>query len=268
MPTDDGVFDDALVLLRSSVNTVNCLTPKARRTNPLGDLRPTKMFWQLFRRSDAIQFLLKEGFLDDAMILLRSCMWDAQRLIYLRQNPADRDALVLGLEVDMITNWENLASIEKAAGRDTREFDRKIQERRTGLENARERRGIGKKKSFPKEGSNLARAIGRSSDQIGHKFFSISSHGASLSPVMEMQVDNENAISLYVRNKNPIFVAYVAWATSEYLFEAAVALGAIQGWDTLADLESQYEATEKRFRKLIGKPADRELGELRSEAAE
>lgn len=169
-----------------------------------------------------------------------------------------RAALVLGLENELLKEWESLMKIDKAAGRDTSGYEQRITERRAKLEATRKRVGVGKLSSFPKDGTSMMRAIGRDSDQIGHKLYSISSHGASLSLIMETIIDDKGSIGLCLLNTNPTYVAGVAWGTSEYLLEGAVAIAEMQEWSSLLDIRSDYERIESGFKTLIQGPENRD----------
>ena len=94
---NDSVVTSAVALLRQGMDTVVELTPKQDRELPVIEYFPMKMTWQLISRCEGIHLLLNDGLLDEASILLRSLMWDSQRLIYLDHNPDDRAALILGL---------------------------------------------------------------------------------------------------------------------------------------------------------------------------
>jgi len=241
----------ALTLLRQAIDAVIDLTPKGVRELPVIEFMPTKMMWQAVSRCEAIHRLLSDGLLGEATILLRSLMWDAQRLIYMDQYPQQRSALILGLLEKHLRNWEELARLAEERGREEKPVRQKVKEQRRQLEQLRMSHGVGKLKKFPSEGYNIVRRTNRLSDMIGHKMFSISAHAAAQSMFVGESRTDDGEMRLFSRNKNPVYVNGVAGSASEYLFEGTIATAKAQEWDTWDELRERYAEIDGAFERLL-----------------
>lgn len=248
---DDPIFTDALALLRQAIDEVHGHMPKEYREFdlPAIELTALKMMRQSISRCDSIHLLLTEGLLEDATILLRSLMWDAQRLIYMDQHPKDRISLLLTLENKKTNNMEGQANIAKELDLDVTIMRKEVTKRRREYEKARLAYGAGKPKTFP-EGEGMARSIGRLTDVLGHKMYSASTHGAALSVFSNVAIGEGGKLKLLSRNKSPGYVSGVAWSASEYLFEGVIATAKAQGWNTVDQLRELYAETNGEFERL------------------
>lgn len=255
---DDPKFTESLALLRQAIDTVNGLTPKEYPKIPAIEFLAIKMMWQSVSRCDAIHLLLMDGLLDDATILLRSLMWDAQRLIYMDQNPDDRVALLMGLGNKQIHNMEALAKIVEELGLDSKTMREEVIRRRQQFEKARSARGIGKLKKFPAEGLGIARNIGRLSDMLGHQMYSASTHSAALSMFTNVSETADGEVTFSSRNRAPGYVGGTASSACEYLFEGAIATAKALGWDTKKELREQYAETTGKYERLFRQKTDSE----------
>jgi hypothetical protein len=160
-------IETAFALLRRAIDAVIDLAPKEAHELAVIEYFPMKMTWQSVSRCEGILLLQRDGLLDEACILLRSLMWDAQRLIYLDKHPDERVALILGLQQDQLNNWQSLCKVAKERGRDPEPLLSTIKLKRQQIENAKLKHGIGRLKKFPKEGIGIARSVRRPSDMIG-----------------------------------------------------------------------------------------------------
>ena len=247
--TKDHTVSEALDLLRQSIETIVTHTPTQTRELPVLEVMPVKMTWQLLGRCEAIHHLLDDGLLDEATIILRSLMWDAQRLMYLDKHPDWRKALILGMEEDQLKKWEALARQAGKRGRDPQSIhdyvrDRRQQIQRIGLP-------IGRRRKFPPEGSGIGKILGRESDIIGHQMYSHAAHSAAWSQLVNTRTTEDGEFQLILRNKNPRLVGGVAWSAIEYLFQGTIATAKAQEWDTLDELRERYAEIDGKFERLL-----------------
>ena len=248
---DDPIFTEALALLRQGIDAVHDLTPKEYPQIPAIEFTATKMMWQSISRCEAVHLLLTEGHLDEATILLRSLMWDAQRLIYMDQNPDDRIALLLGLGNKQTHNMEALVRIAEELELDAEIFRQEVINRRQQLERARSARGVGELKRFPSEGIDIARSIGKLNDMLGHQMYSANTHSAALSIFTNVSITEDGTVNLTSRNKAPRYVSGAARSAVEHLFDGAIATAKAQEWKTVDELRRCYKEIDGNFERLL-----------------
>lgn len=217
---------------------------------PAIELIAFKMMRQSISRCDSIHLLLTDGLLEDATILLRSLMWDAQRLIYLDQNSNDRVALLFGMGYQSIQNLEDLASKAEANGLDAAVIRSAVVKQRQMIGEAIAAHGGVKRKKFPKEGAGLAKSIRRPTDTLGHQMYSATAHSAALSIFTNVSISEDGKVNLSSRNKSPGYVSGIAWSAIEHMFEGVIATAKAQEWDTLDKLREQYAETSAKFKCL------------------
>ena len=251
---DDPLFAAAIELLKRSTEAVQAATPKRDRELPNLEALPVRMTWRLVARCEAINNLLADGLLDEATILLRTLMWDCHRLLYMDKHPDRREALILRLEQDRLTNLENLTRLAEERGRDVKELRKDIEKRRRDVQ--RVSLPYGRLKPFPQDGDSLARSLDREGDIVNHKMFSHAAHSAAWSQVANFQKTEDGHFHLNLRNKSPRLVAAVANHAAEYLFLGTIATARAQEWQTLDELREKYREVEIEFEALAAQRAE------------
>lgn len=246
---DDPVFVAALELLKKGIAAVDATTPKEERELPVLEAMPVKITWQLVARCEAIHHLLADGLLDEATIILRTLLWDSQRLMYMDKHPEWRKALVLGMEEEQLKNWESLARQAERRGRDEEQIHEFVRTRRKQLQAIG--LSVGRQRKFPPEGGALAKAMERDSDEIGHLMYSQAAHSAAWSQTVNIQKTDDGKYHHFLRNKTPGLVAGVACSAVEYLLEGTIATARAQDWDTLDELREKYEEINVEIEALL-----------------
>lgn len=237
-------------LLRGAIEEVDSARPHGTYELPRLEYRFHKMFWQNHGRCVAINLLLENGLLDEAAIILRPLMADAQRLMYAAKNPGKRESLALRLELELAHELKSMAQLDANLGRPPDGTNKRADNHLRSIEQDRIARGIKKLEKFPEEGKNIASALGRESDRPGHKLYSILVHGKSLSPIPERLEMDDGTIRQSFRSNDPIYILGIAEAATEYLYESAIAAGEAQKWSTLDRLVAAYGKTTQRFEAL------------------
>ena len=213
--------------------------------------RPKKMYLQLYSLCEAVRILLESQFTDAAATVLRTAMWDTHRLLYLNQNPELRGSLILSLEIEFQSDRRRLLQVAKRLGKDVTGMQEKIDERDRAIEESRIARGIDKIRRFPRDGDSIARAVGREADILGHKMFSISAHGGSKSPLMDMTRSDKGDIGLYAKSSNQNVICGLALLASDFLFVATIAVAEMWGWPNLDELQREHRKIAAQFEKII-----------------
>jgi hypothetical protein len=167
------------------------------------------------------------------------------------KHPDHRIALILGLHQSQLNNWEDLSKLAEERGRDVEPLRETIKLRRRQIDKARMKHGIGRLKTFPAEGIGIAREIGRLSDMIGHKMYSIAAHNSAQSMLVGELRGNDGSVKLFSRNKHPTYVSGIAGSASEYLFEGTIATAKAQDWETLPELFQKYSEIDAEFESLL-----------------
>ncbi len=248
--TNDAVVARALDLLRQAIDAVHDLTPKEYRVPAAIEFIAVKMMWQSVSKCEAIHNLASNGLLDEASIVLRSLMWDVQRLIYMDQNPEQRNALLFGLANKHIHNLEDLATIAEQIGVDAQILRESVIKQRQAFEKARTALEVTKLKRFPSEGLDIARSIGRLNDMLDHQMLSGNAHSAALSMLTNVSAQKEGKVHLSSRNKKPGFVSGITASAVDYLFKGAIATARAQGWDSSRELLKRYAETKQQIKQL------------------
>lgn len=244
---DDPNSVAALDLLKRGIADVDSATPKGPRELPVLEAMPVKMTWQLVARCEAIHHLLADGLLDEATLILRTLLWDSQRLMYMDQHPEWRKALILGMEEEQLKKWEQLGKQAAKRDRDPEAIIKHVRNRRKQLQELG--LPVGRHRKFP-EGSGMANELGRESDLIGHLMYSHAAHSAAWSQTVNIQKSDAGGLQHFLRNKSPRLIVAVAGCAIEYLFKGTIATAKAQEWDTLDELRQQYEQISGKLEGL------------------
>lgn len=244
----------SLKYFQQGIDAVTDLTPKERRQTQELEFIPIRIQWGTVRTSQAILKCLDEGFLSEAVVLLRSLMFDVHRLIYLEQNSDHFQELLISY---LEKNLNRLSGIAKGplptGSKHTQStLENKIQEKRQNIELLKIKFGIKKCRKFPAEGANIAKKIGRDHDLVGHNLYAIITHDAAWNTQAILKA-SDGEQQLYLLNKEPKYVAGAAASATEYLFEGTVALAKLFHWNSLADIEQVYSQLELKFKAHLDK---------------
>jgi hypothetical protein len=246
---DESGSAKALDLLRHAVDRIRELAPSEYLGLPATELIAIKMMWQSVSKSEAIHSLLGDGFSDEASILLRSQMWDVQRLIYMDQNPDDRYALLFGVGNKQIHNLDSLASVAEEIGLDTTAIREAVSKQRQAFEEARAKRGVSRLRRFP-EGLGIARNIGRLTDMLGHQMYSANAHSAAWSMLANVTILEDGKVNLSSRNEKSGYVIGIAQSSAEYLIEGATVTAQAHEWELLPELLEWRVEIDRRIKQL------------------
>ena len=179
-------------------------------------------------------------------------IFDVHRLVYIEQNPNERAGLALRIRHGEIQNWEDLARIveEARVDRDTAVIYARVEEAKADINSAMTRFGVERLPRFPGEGKDMAKSVGRISDLVGHKMYSMTTHGAGQSLLQLDIITDDGERMIHYKNDAPNLRIGVTHSAAEYLFVGTIAVAKWQQWPLLSELESAWAEIDSEFQSL------------------
>lgn len=204
------------------------------------------MFWRSVRLYRGILILLKAQLPEEGALLARSLFEESLRLRQLADEPANRDALVLGWANDSITERVNLFRTAKAMelDNDIEASLASLEEKRRELDSYRGRHGVGRFLPFLSE-KDVAILYGRNDDYwtyaLAHEFV----HGSDVAWMYGRQNIAPDTVGLFGQTDNPEFRAGITHFAAASLTEAAVATFSILAWPINPDLQQPFSEIQR-----------------------
>ena len=252
-PIFEGPHNWASALVTEVSDHVRALWPR-EVTGGIAIQIAMRVFARARLRYQSIGLLLAYGQSDDAWNLLRGLMTDAQRLDLLMGQPGVRDALAINWWEDALVDLENRAKAADAA--DQPRFATTIRNflapQRPALEAIRKDLGAGKRPRLPKEGSALARAVGRPEDYLDYVIGSDPGHGALPTAMwhdVRASLDGTDGAlpAIRVGDDDPTWRDAAADRATRHFLRIAKAAAGLAGLDIHVDITAYQEQIESRL---------------------
>ena len=243
---------DRIFHLLARVNqTVLDATPNEITASPIYVVIIT-IYWRCLSRYEAIGLLLKHHHTDEALTVMRPLLNDAQRLIYLDKHPQKRNATVMWLWNERLSNIGGLAKTAERTNQpgsqaDVLDF---VRDQRASLERAKRNFGVTKFLKPPKEGASMAREFNRLDDWLDYLMTTYASHGTLSSPSLSLKSVGSEAKQIALRSTDLGLLLGVGERAANYIFEAALSVASLLEWESKHVLQARWDTIQPEFEAL------------------
>lgn len=249
--TSYSLRDRIFHLLARVDQTVIEATPKESKNSPIYLVIFT-IYWRCLSRYEAIVLLMKHDHIDEAIAVMRSLLNDAQRLIYLNKHPQKRNATVMWMWNERLSNIEKLAKTAVKTNQTGSQADifRFVKNQRASLERTKQKYGIIKFQKPPDEGADMAKELNRLDDWLDYLMTTYASHGTLSSPGISLKSLGSNTIQIPHRNTDLGLLLSVSERATGYIFEAALSVASMSRWESKHLLHETWDGLRPEFEAL------------------
>jgi Family of unknown function (DUF5677) len=253
------VATEALAILQSAIQTTRTALQASACARVVGMEKfiAVSMAWRCSSHGEAIHLLLSVGHADEASILLRSLLADAQRLEYMRSHPSDRLSLSVHLWRARLRNIRDMMKAAKESRQPANEVDDRLRSMvdiaEATLDQIVHNRQLGKEKKFPAEGWTMARNLNRLDDVMDYVMTSHTAHGTLLGTGATFPSDPEGRHMVPIKTDDLELVIAISGRAQQYVFLSAVATLEILEASSVNEVAAQgtqmwreYEACQAR----------------------
>ncbi len=212
-------------------------------------------YWRLVRYFDAEVLLIRNGLPEEAYALARSSFEDSLRLAELEGAGNGRASFELQWILDSYAEQESLMKESQSRGMRSKqgapsdaEVMEKIKERKTGLEEYRQRTGVGRLRAFSQV-KDAAKAFGRDDEYWSYRFSHNMVHGSDVAQ-MYFKIPIDGGIAALDRTWTPalrLAIFEIAVTSTLRGAQSMARMFGFAGLQPLIDLEMELEQTIKGF---------------------
>jgi hypothetical protein len=199
----------------------------------------------------AVTALLREGFQDEALVVLRSLISDSMRIQYIERHANVGDALALSLWNGQVRELRKYAEAAKRAG--LSDWTRVSEVANALADDITERRmslGLAKVPAVPAEGKGLARALGQPLDELAYLRSTFSSHTTLMAVLDHHRTEVDGTTTYLVRRSDPEALLDIGHMLMDHYLRALIGSATVLEWTTLGDLISARSRLEAEFAAL------------------